>query len=954
MKTRITFLLAGTIGLSLIRSLSAQEPERLKEVVVTGSAIPTAEEVGPSPLQSISSSEIKRVSTGTVLEALQATVPGFLGNGNVGRGQANVSGGDNLGGSSVALRNLPTLVLINGRRSATSPAASQGGVDFTDLNQIPAAAIDRIEVLKDGSSTIYGSDAVGGVVNIILKKNFTGLEIGSRYGFSTEYAKSESTAYAIGGYSNEKTSIFVGGQYYQSDPTKNNQRPFSSSTSGSVNYPGILGDGNDNLYRLKPGLNSPVPTLANGSAGLAPAPNGNGDLVPTATGISGAYDTVTADGVQKGLNLAGKTWITLRDERKQYFANAEHELYGKELKFYADFLFTDSTNQYQLNGQPFTNFDGIVIPDPNVNPAVINPFGQQIDNTSDIFVTHRFVDSPRLFTRDNTFYRITSGLKGDIFEHYSYDFGFVYSNNQTIEKTYNLPILDRVNAAIANGTFNMFGRNTPSSVINSLVGTAFGNYRTNLYTIDGKFTGVTPFELPAGPIAFAIGGEYRREAFAAKGDGLSSTDPTGFVGATSIRGIDVSRNINAGFAEISIPLTSPDLKIPGLYSLSVTASGRFEHYSDAGDSGIPKVQVRWQPVDEQILLRGSYSQAFVAPGLFSTSGPISSGFTDSLDALGGNQAKIQSGSNPSLKPSGSESWGGGIVISPKITPGLTVSLDYFKVRQKDVVGSLGAATILTDVQNNGPASQYASLVALNNYPGQPGSQPITSGSQINAANANQLFVVDQNRNLGTAKIEGFDIGIGYELPVENVGKFIFGIDSVYYLEYLQQEQSGGTFYAYDGTYTKGGSLESGTLPDYQLISKFGYERGGLRYDLISTFIPSVQDIGPGGSAATAPQKVAEYVKFDMKVAYEFGKNRPESGGGESMADPKKMKDTQPATTDAVAKRYAWLDGLTVGVGVNNVLDTLPPKVASETDNNTDVNTYDPIGRFVYFEASKKF
>ncbi|HEY5068155.1 MAG TPA: TonB-dependent receptor plug domain-containing protein, partial [Candidatus Acidoferrum sp.] len=205
-------------------SLYAQAPAEAttERITVTGSLIPTAEEVTAAPLDTISTSDIA-VSGGTadVLTILQKRNPDFVGGGNLGGSNANIASGSTQGGSIISLRGLPTLVLLEGRRIADSAAIAAGGFQFTDVSLFPTSLISRIEVLKDGASALYGSEAVGGVVNIFLKSDFNGVEVGARYGFTISSAVAERKAYAIAGVGNDTTHVTAGFQYYEIDPLFN-------------------------------------------------------------------------------------------------------------------------------------------------------------------------------------------------------------------------------------------------------------------------------------------------------------------------------------------------------------------------------------------------------------------------------------------------------------------------------------------------------------------------------------------------------------------------------------------------------------------------------------------------------------------------------------------------------------------------------------------------------------
>src|SRR5947209_221256 len=173
-----------------------------ERVVVTGSYIPTAEEVTASPLDTLTTQEINRSGSQDILTVLQKRNPDFVGGGNLGSTNANIASGATLGGSTISIRGFPTLVLYEGRRIADAAAIAVGGAQFTDVNLFPAALISRIEVLKDGASALYGSEAVGGVVNIFTKDDFQGAEVGFRYGFELDAAVAERRGYAVAGIGN--------------------------------------------------------------------------------------------------------------------------------------------------------------------------------------------------------------------------------------------------------------------------------------------------------------------------------------------------------------------------------------------------------------------------------------------------------------------------------------------------------------------------------------------------------------------------------------------------------------------------------------------------------------------------------------------------------------------------------------------------------------------------------
>ena len=248
------FGLAGT-GLSLCLAASAQtasaptaednDTVKLEKYVVTGSNLPTAGETPVAPISLLTPEIIERTGiTNDLLQVIRKSAPQFTGNANLGGDNGNIASGSTNGGSAVALRNLPTLVLVNGRRMAAAPVGATGGAVFVDVNAIPVSAIARIEILTDGASAIYGTDAVSGVVNIILKSDFEGVEVGGHYGVSKHGGTSyeERSAYVVAGgqIGANGPKITASAEWVKTDPLYNYERPFSSPVFGTTTFAGVV------------------------------------------------------------------------------------------------------------------------------------------------------------------------------------------------------------------------------------------------------------------------------------------------------------------------------------------------------------------------------------------------------------------------------------------------------------------------------------------------------------------------------------------------------------------------------------------------------------------------------------------------------------------------------------------------------------------------------------------
>ena len=249
----------------------------LNKFVVTGSNIPTAADSTDAPVVVIGRQDIEQTGlNANLLQILRESMPAFAGRSNAGVTNATNVNQNTGGGSQIALHNLDTLILINGRRIAMSGINATGGKNFVDINQIPVAAIDHMEVLTDGASAIYGSDAIGGVVNIILKSNYEGAEVGGRYAVSTNSGHySERSGYVVAGAAHNGVSITAAGSWSKTDPLWQNQRPFiASNLKTGTAFPGFAGGNFLAASLTTPGGKNPTGTAATATSYAALVANG--------------------------------------------------------------------------------------------------------------------------------------------------------------------------------------------------------------------------------------------------------------------------------------------------------------------------------------------------------------------------------------------------------------------------------------------------------------------------------------------------------------------------------------------------------------------------------------------------------------------------------------------------------------------------------------------------------
>jgi iron complex outermembrane receptor protein len=335
--------------------------------------------------------------------------------------------------------------------------------------------------------------------------------------------------------------------------------------------------------------------------------------------------------------------------------------------------------------------------------------------------------------------------------------------------------------------------------------------------------------------------------------------------------------------------------------------------------------VAWQPFDDELKFRGTAGSSFIAPTLFSLYGPISSGATDSITytAVDGSShtAQFQStgGSNPSLKPSTSKSWSTGFVYTPKQVKGLSLTVDYSQITQKDIVGTVPATTIIQSVETNGTSSPYIGDVHYNT---PTGAEPSGPGG-ISSHSPQSIYVIANLSNLAGQDVHSTDITLDYTWNT-SVGKFDFNSVWTWYNSYTLKLIPTEPFYQYSGDAT----VNEGTIPKWRTYTTGDWKKEGFDVFVGVTYVSSVTDLGTGGDDQYGLENVASFTAWDAGVTYDF--KHLHMGWG--------------------------LDGLKVTVGVNNAFDKAPPLAINAFPNtNADVGTYDgAVGRMWYVSGKYSF
>jgi iron complex outermembrane receptor protein len=956
---------------------TADDTVRLSTLVVTGSNIPTAADATDVPVTVVGQKDISQTGeNANLLDILRKSIPAFAGRSSIGNSNATNANQNTAGGSQIQLRNLDTLVLINGRRVATSGAnGDNGGKSFVDVSQIPTAAIERIEVLTDGASAIYGSDAVGGVINIILKSDYQGAEIGGRFAVSPNKGDySEKSGYVVVGGAKKGVSLTVTGSWSKTDPLFQNQRPFiASNYQSKASFPGVAG-GN----YLNPSLNSPSQSNPTGTAA-------------TATSYTTLINNGTYSAGIPAFNLSPYQTILQRTDQKAATLMGTIDLIPKKLVVFGDYILSDVKSFAQTNAF-LNNLSSVTVPAGSpYNPLTVAATGVIAGN----------LNLPLQTFNHSRGDRGTGGFRGEINENWSWEIGGVYSQEKLNQNLANELFTPNLAAAIAGGynaagvataggtyskvitlngypgqtnytiqpALDPFARagNNPASLAN-VYGTEVINTTSELKGYDAKVVG-TPFSLPAGKFAIAVGAATRIESLFAVPDQNSynlSTSPANHnwgAGGVFFDPFSHSRTIDSYWGEVRIPLTSPTWNVIGLHTLDVAVADREETYSGIGNSNVPKVGVRWQPIDDQFTFRYTYSQAFTAPDMWHQYGPPSVTAASSATFFQSNLGSAfplpagqsysyfsGNGNNPNLQPSHAWSRSFGVVLSPKAIKGLTLSVNYIDVFQKGLAAGIGASNDIASVNALGSASPYFSTVAIGGIPGTAAAsqtllaKPGGLYSYVSSPTyKGDIYIADHFVNSGGVHVESFDFNPQYQIHTESAGTFTIGTNGTYMDHFLFSALPGAPFYEFAG-YSTNTQTEAGSFPHFSFYTTLDWKFHHWDVTLGNTYDSSMIDIGSPASGLTyAPANyllnhgatdISYYTAWDLQVAY--------------------------TVDQAMANRvWGWLAGMQFAVGVNDLFNRLPPyaglsQANTNNYNNVDTAQYSPIGRLIYFSASVKF
>ncbi|HYG07907.1 MAG TPA: TonB-dependent receptor [Stenotrophomonas sp.] len=922
---------------------SSAPTRTLDKVEVTGTRIKTAEMQGQVPVQTLSRADIERTglqSIGEVLQQLTASGSAlntkFNSSGNFGFPADGAGVG--AGSSQVDLRHLGSkrvLVLVDGVRWVNESSASGVGA-AVDLNTLPLALVERIEVLEDGASALYGSDAVSGVVNIITRREFDGAQVTLNYG---QYGKGDGDTRGVDlawGTQADRYSLFIGASYFKQDPVWARDRaqsrlpvPGTGVALGSSATP----DGRFDFIDPNTGAQQSL------------TPNAGGSGAPTYDGSAGcarsdSYHCFTSD---DRYNFASENLLLTPSERKSVFGQFRF-FFNDDMQWYLKALGNrrESRNQSApepiflgpegATGNPLA--DNIVIS--AANPY--NPFGFALDSSDNlIMIGRRPVEGgPRVFEqRVDTSYFATGfiGTFETSWRTWYWDANAMYSRSkaeQTNTGSYNiyniaLALGDPAACAAVAGCvpLNIFGG--AGSITRDMLGwiqPVVHDRSQNELSLFSANLSSELLQLPAGAVSFATGVEHRRY------EGWYQPDPltvAGHYNGVPSQPTSGSYDVNEAYVELSVPVFAGS-RFGDRLDLSL--AGRYSDYSTFGSEFTPKYGLRWQVTDE-LVLRTSWAEGFRAPTIGELYGsaaradlvlvdPCSNGNNAAnCSALGvpagfqqaNPQISVTTGGNRELQPERARSFNAGFVWSPWFgnnapwSDRFDIEVSFYRHHVDDAIQAIDAQTQL-DLCVQTLDAQYCDGI----------SRAATGG--INGFN-NRLT------NLGSIKTDGWDVDLFWTLPISTWGRFKVSWQNTLVGRYEAVGAAGQRQPQRPGV-----EVNDSSIPEWSSNLALDWNLGAWNATWRMRHISGLRE-----SCGNA---------VDFPVCPDPAGNRHDMG---SVT----YSDVQ------LGYRFEWLSGLQLSAGINNLFDKDPPICLSCSLNGYDASTYDiPGGRYWYVRADVRF
>lgn len=728
------FIKVGAVAATILTAGLSFAEEKIEKFQVTGSHIKRIDIEGPSPVTVIDSKALERSGHVSVADVLRDNNASSFG------GFKEQSGSNAAGVAHVNLRGLGsqrTLVLLDGRRL---PADAVTGAP--DLNLIPLAAVDRIEILKDGASATYGSDALGGVVNIITKSDFNGMEVGYKT-FKPELKGGQKSEFsAVSGTSNAKSSMTTVLNYRKSEMIYDKDREWSKGGTSLIGSPGSYKQNGSDDAEFIADPNCP-------SESLKPGPGGN----------FCTYDFSVAKSMIPSLENLG------------LLTSLRYEL-------------TDETTAFARIGaaRKRTNWVYAAAPGSFSIPAAaadkLGPGGGSlpgVDPGSDITARYRLTElGNRVSDVETTSFSTLGGLKGVLAGKWDWEVAVLENRVRRFDLgTSGYALTRTLNELIESGDFNPFGKPGERGDLGTAKFQPWEKAVTVIKQADAKVSGEI-FDLPGGSAAIAFGVITRSEQFT---DTLDEQSVQGQAyGSAGSNGAG-ARKTKSIYSELAMPV---------LESLEVQLAARYDEYSDFGESSNPKVAVRYQPIDS-LAFRASAGTGFKAPSLVDLYAASSEGYPSFVDHVACEkekaegeegtpscteaQYKVLSGGNPGLKEEKSESFNIGVMFQP--TSSFNLGLDFWTVKLDNVV-----------------SIDYSDLTKAESE----GVDVTKNGVEIKRDNNGYIDEITAPlQNLASREVSGIDFHLDFTLATTPIGKFIFRTDHSHLFHYKEEGFPGAGF-----------------------------------------------------------------------------------------------------------------------------------------------------------------
>ncbi|MDG1244230.1 MAG: TonB-dependent receptor [Porticoccaceae bacterium] len=906
--------IAAVTGVMATSSVYAQD-EALEEVIVTGSRIAQADLEGANPVTVIDRAQMLRTGAPSVGEILQ-NLPSSAG--------GAVNTGVNNGGSGAvrfSLRGLGsqrTLVLINGKRAVASGLGADSSVD---LNNIPSGMIERVEVLKDGASAIYGSDAIAGVVNIITRSDFEGAEWSSTFGQTSESDGDQTKHEFILGTTSDKGNFVVSGYWAKQEPIWAGDREYSKEEIWFHPYWDPEGQ-------------------ASGGSSAPPWGNYKGsDGVNYTRGPEYLDSWRVRNGQTDAYNYAPANYTQTPNERWGFsgFGNYNIGDIGmlKNVEASGEVMYTHRKSQRLIAPEPLAPlvFFGVPAPYSDLNYYNITQGPKNADGETMVIADWRrrmLETGGRDQLHETNTHQISLGLSGDISD-WNWSVSATYGENDANVIDQGYFQLERVGDAVG-PTFMDAGGNLLCSTDGTEAGVIPGCVPLNVFGIPGTDTEVTAemleyvsgnyvsiteggndmlqtqanisgtiMELPAGPLGMAAGIEHRSV------NGFSQPD------SLQLLGVSTAGSALATAGGYSLDEAYVEFAIPVLENLELSIASRYSDYSTFGSTTNSKVGVRWT-VNDDLVIRGSVSEAFRAPGIPDLYAGSSSTFPSVVDPCADDatpsciadgvpaggyddtgiiQIPSKAGGNVNAQPETADTMTIGAVFQPSWADGLAVTVDYWSTEIDNAISTIGPQVILDNCHATGTDCDKIDRWGV----GSPAGQ------------GNVIFIYDLTANVGGVDADGVDLSVSYQMPETEYGLFGVRFDAAFLGSY-DKTLSTGAVIKHAGEFKDN---DDGNFPDLKFTLGVNWTRGDWSANYTGRYIDEVhEDLTKWFSVAGESRMVDSQFVHDIQASYD-------------------LSDYNSIVT----------------FGVDNVTDEQPPFAYSGFNDNTDPRTYDTRGRYMY-------